>query len=229
MLEYQNITIHWLGHDSFWIHAKSANIHIYIDPYELSGESSSQSLPKANIIITTHEHGDHCNPDSINLISTADTYILGPNCTHEILKSKITAKKEILSLNPNEQQKIGEITISAIPAYNTHRFRSAGNPFHPKESGHIGPIIHIGDTTIYHAGDTDKIPEMENLQPTIALLPVSGTYVMDAAECAEAVKIIKPQITIPMHVGRGIGKLEARDELKAILPDFRVEVLDMET
>ncbi len=222
MFEYKNISIHWLGHDSFLIQTKDTKI--YIDPYELSGAL----LPKADIIITTHEHGDHCNPDSINLISTAETYLLGPDITHEILKSKVNAKKTILPLNPQGQQKIGEITISAIPAYNTHRFRSPGNPFHPKESGHIGPIIQIDDITIYHAGDTDIIPEMENLQPTIAHLPVSGTYVMDAAECAEAVKVIKPEITIPMHVGRGIGKLEARQELKDLLADFRVEIVEME-
>ena len=224
MLDYKNIIIHWLGHDSFLIQTKDPPINIYIDPYELSGAI----LPKADIIITTHEHGDHCNPDSINLISTPDTYLLGPDITHEILNTKVAVKKVILPLNPQGQQKIGKITISAIPAYNTHRFHSPGKPFHPKESGHIGPILHIDDITIYHAGDTDKIPEMDNLQPTIALLPVSGTYVMDAAECAKAVKTIRPKITIPMHVGRGIGNMEARQELKEALPDFRVEILDME-
>ncbi|RLI61201.1 MAG: MBL fold metallo-hydrolase [Promethearchaeia archaeon] len=222
MFTYKNVNIKWLGHDSFLIQGKGLNI--YLDPYEIT----NTQLPKADIVITSHEHFDHCHPDSINLVSTPDTVLVGPPITYDTLNNQIKQKKEVVSLKPHEKVTVKGLLISAIPAYNTHRFRSLGNPFHPKESGHIGTILHIDDISIYHAGDTDKIPEMENLQSNIALLPVSGTYVMDVAECAEAVKVIKPEIVIPMHVGRGIGSLEDRIKLKNKLPDVRVVVLEME-
>ncbi|MCF2140736.1 MAG: MBL fold metallo-hydrolase [Candidatus Lokiarchaeota archaeon] len=228
MLEYKNIKIRWLGHDSFLIQTNKSTgnneITIYLDPYEIS----RKDFPKADIVITSHEHFDHCHPDSINLISASSTILVGPPITHDTLRNKVKTKKEIISLSPNETINIKGIKISAIPAYNTHRFRAPGKPFHPKDSGHIGTILHLGEITIYHSGDTDKITEMENLRPTIALLPVSGTYVMDAQECAEAVKIINPEIVIPMHVGRGIGSLDARFELRDLLPSYRVEILDLE-
>lgn len=222
MLEYKDIKIRWLGHDSFLIEAKGKKI--YLDPYEIKVDT----LPKADIIITSHEHFDHCNPESINRISDKNTILIGPPITHEILTSQVEKKKEILELTPYSELKIEDIGISAIPAYNFHRFRSPGKPFHPKESGHIGAILTIDGVKIYHAGDTDKINEMENLDVTIALLPVSGTYVMDVDECVEAVKVIKPEIAIPMHIGRGIGTLDARNQLKTLLPEFQVKVLDIE-
>jgi L-ascorbate metabolism protein UlaG (beta-lactamase superfamily) len=222
MFAYKDIKITWLGHDSFLIEAKGQKI--YLDPYEIHVDT----LPKADVVITTHEHGDHCNPDSINHIATDKTTLIGPDITLPILNDKVARKKEVKPLNPNGAFELDGISYSAIPAYNTHRFRSPGHPFHPKESGHIGPILNIDGTTIYHSGDTDKIPEMDGLKPTIALVPVSGTYVMDATECAQAVKAIQPEIAIPMHVGRGIGDLNARDQLKAALPDYHIEVLPME-
>ena len=223
MLTCNDITIRWLGHDSFLIQAKEKNI--YIDPYQITGEG----LPKADIVITTHEHFDHCNPEAINGVASEATVLVGPRiCLQTLSGNEVPAKKGVQELNPGEEITVGPITISAIAAYNTHRFRSPGKPFHPKESGHIGPILHIDDTTIYHSGDTDKIPEMDNLKPTIALLPVSGTYVMDVPEAVEAALAVDAEITIPMHVGRGIGELSYADEFKEKLGNKKVVVLSME-
>ena len=222
MFEYNNITIKWLGHDSFLISAKGKNI--YIDPFKIE----ELHLPKADFIITTHEHFDHLHVDSIAHLTSLDTLLIGPDICQEKLKTEITLKKDVYTLNPGDKFDLGGFTFSALPAYNIHRFRSPGEPFHPKKSGHIGPIIHIDNVTIYHAGDTDKIPEMEGLKPDIAFLPVSGTYVMDVDECIEAAISVDAKITIPMHVGRGIGEIEYASELKSRLPNLRVEVLDME-
>ena len=223
MLTCNEITIRWLGHDSFLIQAKEMNI--YIDPYQITGEG----LPQADIIITTHEHFDHCNPAAINRVASQATVLVGPEiCMPTLSGNEIATRKAVAELNPGEQITVGPIAISAIPAYNTHRFRSPGKPFHPKESGHIGPILHIDGTTIYHAGDTDKIVEMDNLKPTIALLPVSGTYVMDVPEAVEAAMAVDAEITIPMHVGRGIGELAFAEEFKAQLKGRKVIVLTME-
>jgi len=224
MFEYEGIKIHWLGHDAFWIEAKGKDI--YIDPFKL-GKSD---LPKADIVITTHEHHDHFNAEAINQIVSEKTYLVGPNSCKEKFSNEISAKKEIKELNPGGKIEIEGIKIKAIPAYNFHRFRDSETktPFHPKESGHIGPILDIDGITIYHAGDADKIEEMENLQPTIAMVPVSGTYVMDVSEAVEAAKAIKAKITIPMHVGRGIGELSYLEDFKNQLHDMEVAVLELE-
>ncbi len=224
MFEYENVKIHWLGHDAFLIEAKGMNI--YIDPYKLA----KSGLPKADIIISSHEHFDHCNSEAINEVSSENTILIGPKITQSILTDQIEKKREVLELNPGEHLDVEEIKITAVPAYNIHRFRDpeTKTPFHPKSSGHIGPILNIDGTRIYHAGDTDKIPEMENLKPTIALIPISGTYVMDVPEAVEAAKEIKADITIPMHIGRGIGELSFVDEFKAKLPEMKVEILDLE-
>lgn len=222
MLEYEGIKIRWLGHDSFLIKAKGKNI--YIDPYKIE----ESDLPNADIVITSHEHFDHMNVDSINSLSTENTILIGPRVCKEKLETDVSRKQKVLELNPNEKLTVEGFEFSAIPAYNIHRFRSPGQPFHPKESGHIGPIINIDGKRIYHAGDTDNIPEMEGLAPDIAMIPVSGTYVMDVEEGVEAAKSINAKITIPMHVGRGIGELEFTNELKEKLPDMKVVVLELE-
>jgi L-ascorbate metabolism protein UlaG (beta-lactamase superfamily) len=210
MYEYEGIIIHWLGHDAFWLEAKGLNI--YIDPYKLA----KSSLPKADILITTHDHYDHLNVEAINIISNEDTVLIGPKICQDKLTDEINNKKDVLELNPGGTVKVSGIKISAIPAYNFHRFRDpqTKTPFHPKEEGHIGPIIDIDGIIIYHAGDTDKIVEMENLKPHIALIPISGTYVMDVPEAVEAAKEIQAQVTIPMHIGRGIGDARFRRRLR---------------
>lgn len=224
MFEYEEIKIHWLGHDAFWIEAKGKNI--YIDPFKLA----KSVLPKADIVVASHEHFDHLNPEAINSISDDNTTLIGPKICQEKLKAEIDRKKEVKELNPGGSITFKWIRISAIAAYNTHRFRDpeTKTPFHPKESGHIGTILDIDGIVIYHCGDTDKIPEMENLKPAIALIPVSGTYVMDVEEAVEAAKVIKAEISIPMHVGRGIGELEFINSFKEKLPGFHVETLEIE-
>ncbi len=222
-MEIEGIDIHWLGHDSFLISAKGKNI--YIDPYQIN----KNDLPKADIVITTHDHFDHCNVDDINKVAADNTILVGPKVNKSKLET-VNKKADIKELNPGEKIEIDGITISAIPSYNTHRFRDPATktPFHPKEMGYIGPIIEIEGKKIYHAGDCDKIPEMDNLQPDIALIPVSGTYVMDVPEAVEAAKAINAKVTIPMHVGRGIGELSYADQFKKAAEGIKVEVLPLE-
>ena len=115
-----------------------------------------------------------------------------------------------------------------MPAYNVNKFRSPGVPFHPKEAGNVGFVIAVEGQRIYHAGDTDVIPEMEAIETDIALLPVSGTYVMTAEEAVEAAALIKPKVAIPMHVGRGIGAHDDAERFKEKAP-VPVEVLPIES
>lgn len=180
-----DISVKWLGHASFEIKADDKTI--YIDPFE--GEYKN----KADLILVSHSHDDHCDRGKIKKIRKEDTLVIAPaDCV-----SKIGGK--VKSLKPGEKVSLGAVTVEAVAAYNSRRFRSPGNPFHPKGLG-VGYLITIGDKTIYHAGDTDFISEMRNLRNVyLALLPSGGTYTMDNPEAAEAALAIKPQFVIPMH------------------------------
>ncbi len=183
--------IHWLGHDTFRIENDKT---IYTDPYELQGE-----LPKADLILITHDHFDHLSPKDVAKVAKEDTVIVTIAAAAQKLKGDVRVVK------PGESLVVQGIPIETVPAYNVNKFRSPGQPFHPQESGHVGFIFTVGGQRIYHAGDTDVIPEMDDIEADIALLPVGGTYTMTADEAAEAANRIRPQIAIPMHWGTIVG------------------------
>jgi L-ascorbate metabolism protein UlaG (beta-lactamase superfamily) len=192
--------ISWLGHASFKIEGDAKVV--YIDPWQL------KNGPKADVILITHDHHDHCSPDDVLKIQKSDTVIVTVPAAAEKLSGTI---KEV---TPGDKITAQGLEIRAVPAYNTNKFRSPGVPFHPRESQYVGYVLTVEGTRIYHAGDTDVIPEMESIETDVALLPVSGIYVMTSDEAAEAANMIKPRKVIPMHVGRGIGDLKDRDAFK---------------
>jgi L-ascorbate metabolism protein UlaG (beta-lactamase superfamily) len=185
--------IHWLGHDSFRIEAPDCTI--YIDPWKI------QAGPPADLILITHEHHDHCSPEDVAKLQGEGTVIV------TIAAAAARLVGDIRVVEPGAELVVKDIPIRTVPAYNVNKFRSPGVPFHPREAGHVGFILTVGDQRIYHPGDADFIPEMEALEVDVALLPVSGTYVMTAEEAAEAAAAIELAVAIPMHVGEGIGSL----------------------
>jgi len=200
--------VKWLGHASFQIRADCKII--FIDPYEGS------YVDKADLVLVSHSHHDHCDPSKIEQIRKRDTVIIGTaDCA-----SKIEGKIKVLE--PGEKTKVGKITVQAVPAYNYKRFRSPGVPFHPKGSG-VGYLITAGGKTTYYAGDTDFIPEMRELKGVhLALLPSGGTYTMDNPEAAEAAVAIGPKVAIPMHVidtdpNEFMERIESESEIKVVL------------
>jgi L-ascorbate metabolism protein UlaG (beta-lactamase superfamily) len=194
--------IHWLSHDSFRIDGDG--IVIYIDPYKITDG------PKADIILITHDHKDHASPEDVAKIQHSETTIVTASAAAAKFQGRIQTVK------PGDKLNIRGISIEAVPAYNTNKFRSPGVPFHPQESGYVGYILTVNGIRIYHAGDTDAIPEMKSVHCDVALLPVSGIYVMTAEEAATAAAMIHTKIVIPMHVGKGIGSLEDAERLKTI-------------
>jgi L-ascorbate metabolism protein UlaG (beta-lactamase superfamily) len=201
--------IKWLGHASFQITFN--NKIIYIDPYEGSYTS------KADLILISHSHHDHCNTLKLEKALKEDTIIGAPSECRTLISRKITVLKTGKTL------KIDNIAIGVVHAYNTKRFRSPGTPFHPKGSG-LGFLITLDGKTVYYAGDTDLISEMEDLQNIyLALLPCGGTYTMDIPEAIEAALVINPKVVIPMHRLNSDPKelkkqLEKKSYIKVILP-----------
>ncbi len=178
-------SVHWLGHDTFRIDGPPV---VYVDPYELRG-----GLPPADLILVTHAHSDHCSPADVARIRGPKTVVVGPR---EIV-GKLPAPVEVIAVG--ETRKLAGIEVRAVPAYNTNK------KFHPKADGKVGFVFTVAGVTYYHAGDSDDIPEMAGLAPDVALLPVSGTYVMTADEAAAAAKAIRPSVAIPMHYGSIVG------------------------
>ena len=177
--------IHWLGHDSFRI---DGPVTIYVDPWKLPA-----STPRADLILITHDHFDHCSPDDVKKISKADTVVV------TIAAAAGKLKGDVRVVKPGDKLTVKGIPIEAVPAYNVNK------EFHPKKAGHVGFIFTVEGQRIYHAGDTDFIPEMNGFQVDIALLPVSGTYVMTADEAVQAAQAINPKTAIPMHYGEIVG------------------------
>jgi L-ascorbate metabolism protein UlaG (beta-lactamase superfamily) len=216
VFEYKGVKISWLGHDSFIL---EHNKKIIIDPYQITKHD------KADIILISHNHFDHLSVDDLKHVSTNDTVIVAANECIGMLDG--FAFKEKIGLAPGQEKIIQEIKIRAIHAYNLDKINpGTGKPFHPKEDNKIGFLIKIGDVSIYHTGDTDLIPDMDDLRPDIVLVPVSGTYVMTAKEASKAIEKIKPKIAIPMHYGTIVGSEKDAHELKQLVKSCDVQILE---
>jgi L-ascorbate metabolism protein UlaG (beta-lactamase superfamily) len=217
MFDYHGLKITWLGHDSFRI--KNGKT-IIIDPFKISPISD-----KADVLLISHEHFDHLSPDDIKKVVNENTTIVTiPAVKKELSSLKV---KEVKAAKPGDRVKIGDVTIELVPAYNLNKFREPGKVFHPKEDGKVGFIIEMRGVRIYHAGDTDVIPEMKGLKPDIALLPVSGTYVMTPEEAAQAARMIEPKIVIPMHYGKIVGSEQDAHKFKQLVT-YEVQILKPE-
>ena len=215
------VSINFLGHDGFLI--ENGHKRLVIDPYNVS-----ESIGKVDYILITHSHYDHCSIKDINKLSKEGTVVIVPADA----QSKITridgVHMEVIEIG--DELDLGKMRIQALPAYNI------GKDFHSKNEGWLGYLVKLGNIIIYHAGDTDKIPEMNNLSGYgkhgnnfIALLPVSGTYVMSAEEAAEAASIINPDIAIPMHYGAGvIGSVDDAQRFVKLCEEKGVEAKILE-
>ena len=198
--------INWLGHDGFRIDGAKTT---YIDPYQIKGG------PVADVILITHEHFDHCSPEDVEKIQGPDTIIV----TEKDSAKKLTG--DVRVVKPGDTVDLGEVKIDVVPSYNTDK------DFHPKKNGWLGFIVEIEGIKIYHAGDADFIPEMKDFEVDIALLPVSGTYVMTADQAVKAALAINPKLAIPMHYGAIVGEVQDAVNFEKAL-EGKVDVMVLE-
>lgn len=201
--------IKWLGHASFEL--KINGLILYIDPY--SGEYEE----KADIILISHEHYDHFSREIVEKIRKEDTTIIGTSS----VASQIDGCRSVI---PGEEGLLGKIKVKVVHAYNTS---TAPRQTHAKGEG-VGFVIETEEKTIYFAGDTSFIPEMKDIKADVVLLPVGGTYTMDAKEAASAAKLIKPKLAIPMHYGKIVGTTDDALYFKELVEDSGIIVKIME-
>ncbi len=177
--------ITWLGHASFRIEAPEGVI--YIDPWKLK-----DGVP-ADLILISHGHHDHFSTEDLQMILKADTAIVSV--------AEVTAQLQgdVTTVTAGETVIVKGVQIEVVSAYNPQK------EFHPQAAGGVGFIITAGGRRIYHAGDTDAIPEMADITTDVALLPVGGKYTMDASEAAQAANLIQPAVAVPMHWGDVAG------------------------
>ncbi|MHA1191072.1 MAG: MBL fold metallo-hydrolase [Promethearchaeota archaeon] len=206
--------IYWLGHASFKIKMFSGRI-IYLDPYKVSKDEE-----KADIIVSSHSHGDHFSESDIKKLWKEETILLGPESIANSLKDF-----DGQALKIGEKFAYKDFSIELFPAYTIKK------PTHPKSNGWTGTIIESAGKSIYHAGDTERIPEMKTLverKITVALLPCGGTYTMDFEEATDSAMDIQPEIVVPMHNwGKDLKEFEKIMNKKN--PNIKVEILENKT
>jgi len=186
----------WLGHAAFRI--TLGRSRVYIDPYRVPEDS-----PPADLILITHGHYDHFSPQDVERLSTRETWLVGPAAVAERVSGQVHR------IGPGEtldDELVRGFHVRAVAAYNTSKWDPDGKPFHPRDAGWVGYELNVRGERLYHSGDTDVIPEMDSVTGVdVALLPVSGVYVMTAQEAAEAARRIQPRVAVPMHWGAHIG------------------------
>jgi L-ascorbate metabolism protein UlaG (beta-lactamase superfamily) len=185
-----DLAITFVGHGTLMMEFNGKVIHI--DPVAMFADYSG--MPKADLILITHEHGDHLDAKVIDLLKKESTQIV---LTETCAKTYTTGK----IMKNGDSGTFAGIKVEAVPAYNIKNMRSEGNPYHPKGVGN-GYVLQFGDTKVYVAGDTENIPEMAELKDiNIAFLPMNLPFTMTSEMVSEAAKMFKPKILYPYHFG----------------------------
>jgi L-ascorbate metabolism protein UlaG (beta-lactamase superfamily) len=206
--------LEWLGHSGFRLPvrggARGRAAIVYIDPYRVDAG------PPADLILVTHGHYDHFSPRDLERLTHEGTELVAPPAVAERTPGRVTSIAPGQVLEPEE---LRGLDVRAVPAYNTSKRDGDGRPFHPPEAGGVGYELNVRGERLYHCGDTDVIPEMDSVAGCdVALLAVSGIYVMTAAEAAEAARRISPRLAVPMHWGEHIGTRADAEEFARLAP-----------
>jgi L-ascorbate metabolism protein UlaG (beta-lactamase superfamily) len=209
-----NLNITRIAHDTFRIAGSKV---LYTDPYKVKEKD------QADIVVISHEHFDHLSREDLEKVCTPKTRIVASSLCQDGVKGLKVAETRFV--DPGGKASVDGVEIEAVPAYNINKFREPGKAFHPKGEARVGFVIRLDGTTVYFAADTDFIPEMRSIKCDIALLPVSGTYVMTAEEAAKAAVALNPKIAVPMHYGAIVGSEDDARKFKSLVKNCQVEIV----
>jgi L-ascorbate metabolism protein UlaG (beta-lactamase superfamily) len=184
---------------------------IYIDPW-----GTDENAPPADLILLTHAHEDHFQPEEIDRLRKDGTKLVAPHDVAAELGGDVTP------VAPGETHQIAGVSFTTVPAYNTNEERL---DFHPKANRWVGYVLELGGATYYHAGDTDHAPELDDVKADVAFLPIGGTYTMEWMEAAGLARSIAPQLAVPMHYGFVVGSASDAGRFKEAAAPVKVEVL----
>lgn len=203
-------SIQWFGQSSVKIQCSGKTI--YIDPFVI------KVADKADVIFITHPHFDHFSEEDLKKVSSPDTTIFCPN--ELVDKSKNLGFTKVYGVAPGFESEWKGISIKAVPAYNIVK-----NDKHPKDKKWVGYVLTLNNVKLYHTGDTERIPEMKDINCDIILLPLGQTYTMNAVDDAvNAVLDTNASVAIPIHFGMYEGKAEDAEKFEKLL-EGRVEVI----
>jgi L-ascorbate metabolism protein UlaG (beta-lactamase superfamily) len=200
----------WFRQSAFlW---RGDGLTVYIDPWGVTTDDA------ADVVFITHAHSDHFSPDDLERVRKQGTKFVAPHDVAKELSGDVTA------VAPGDAIEAGGVRVQAVPAYNVaeHRLQA-----HPKANRWVGYILQLGDSTYFHAGDTDHAPELSDVRADVAFLPIGGDpYVMNAIEAAGLAKAISPQLAVPMHYGYVIGTPKDAETFRREADPVKVEVLE---
>ena len=197
--------VHWLGKQAS-VKIEAGDKLIYIDPYQIAEVTND-----ADIILITHDHQDHYSVGDIEKVMKAETVFVAPQKLAKQIDVKF--KTKAIAVEPGMSTEVDGLPIEVVPAYNIVKTQ-----YHPKEKKFVGYIVTIDGVRIYHAGDTERIPEMKDITCDIVMLPLGQTYTMNSVEeAAEAVLDVQAKIAIPIHFGMYEGTLKDAQKFTELL------------
>ena len=206
----ENIRV--LTHSS--IRIQSGDTVLYVDPYKVSGRPQD-----ADFVFITHDHFDHFSPEDIEKVSCDKTVLVVPEKMRDKVLQEADETRGIIPVKPDSPYDINGFSFETVPAYNRLK------PFHPKTAGWVGYIFCLDGKRIYVAGDTDATPDAKKVRCDVALVPVGGTYTMNASQAAELVNTIRPAAAIPTHYGSVAGSAaDAESFREKVDPAVHVEI-----
>lgn len=188
---------------------------VYVDPYMVKDRPQD-----ADYVFVTHDHYDHFSPEDIEKVAKENTVLIVPEKMKAKAEKESAGRFRVVPVKPSAAYEIGTLAFETVPAYNKLK------PFHPKAAGWVGYVIVMDGRRIYVAGDTDATAEAKQVSCDVALVPIGGTYTMNAGQAAELINGIRPAAAIPTHYGSVVGSKEDAETFRAKVDEgIRVEII----